>query len=145
METVDEGREDGGWRADVVSGRRAVGTICIQLLWYDKEACYEHLTLLASITILACATLIGGDLSTQSSYADAKWIINSYTCVGLSALCLCLCSTALILCRHAVHYHEINHSRIIYLVVVIGRICCSTLWKKKICQSISILYFPTCT
>lgn len=47
------------------SGERAVGTICIQLLWYDKEVCYEHVTSLALITQLACAALIGRDLSTQ--------------------------------------------------------------------------------
>lgn len=49
------------------SGERAVGTICIQLLWYDKERCYEHVTLLALITLFACATLIGGDFSADFS------------------------------------------------------------------------------
>lgn len=67
------------------SGERAAGTICIQLLWCNKEVCYEHVTLLASIMLLACAALIGGDLSSQSSYVNAKWIIKPYTCTGLIA------------------------------------------------------------
>lgn len=48
-------------------GERAVGTICIQLSGYDKERCYEHVTLLELITLFACATSIGGDFSTQGS------------------------------------------------------------------------------
>ncbi len=79
-------------------GERAVGTICIQLLWYDKEVGYEHVTLLASTTLLACAALIGGDLSTQSSHVDAKWIINSYA-ISLSSLQY----STHILCTHTHH------------------------------------------
>lgn len=72
------------------SGEKTVGTICIQLLWYDKEVFYEHVTLLALIMLPppAFGALIGGDLSTQSLYVNAKWIIHTYTCMGLISLFL---------------------------------------------------------
>ncbi len=69
---------DGGWRGWRVMDRRAAGTICVQLSWYDKKVCYDHVTLLASIEFFACAVLIGRDLSAQSSYVNAKWFLKSY-------------------------------------------------------------------
>lgn len=54
---------------------------------YDKEVCYKHVTLLALIMLLACAALIGGDLSTQSSYVNAKWIIKSWTLISSLQYC----------------------------------------------------------
>lgn len=69
---------------------------------YDKEVCYEHVTLLASIMLLAWAALIGGDLSTQHSYVNAKWIIKSWTYVGLSVSSLqcILCTDTQIMQRN---------------------------------------------
>lgn len=54
------------------SGEKTAGTVCIQLSWRDKVVCYEHVTSLASITLLTCAASIGEDLSTQSSCVSAK-------------------------------------------------------------------------
>lgn len=64
------------------------------LLWFDKEECYEHVTLLASITLLAWAVLIGGDLSAQSLSTNAERIFNFYTSSSsLHMIILVLCNT----------------------------------------------------
>lgn len=36
----------------MVWGERAAGTVCIQLLWYDKEVCYEKVTLFCFVSFM---------------------------------------------------------------------------------------------
>lgn len=66
------------------SDEEAVGTICIQLLWVWWRGALWTRNLVGIDHAARCAVLIGGDLSTQSSYVNAKWIIKSCTCIGLS-------------------------------------------------------------